>query len=124
MFILAQLTSLTNDTGIALGVVLSLIGCTWFLASRASGIISSTKSLTSSINGLRADFTTHVTESRNRDDENTREHYAINRQLDVFAETVKSINKRIDRTEAQCDSHDHTMAEVQTKVALLEAKEP
>lgn len=104
-----------------IGLIITLLGCTWRISGQMSKQTAATKGLEESVNHLSSTFDSHVTESNNRDKQNQREHNSFSVSLAGMLEAIKSLGSRCDRTEARDDAMNKRLDDHHTRLAVVEA---
>jgi hypothetical protein len=99
----------------------SVIGCTWFLATKAKGIIDVVKSLRDSINHLSGQYANHVLESDNRDRDNQEAHTQFRTADAGQVEALKGLRHQLDRQERDITETNRLAVLLDKRVAVMES---
>lgn len=104
------------------GLFAAVVGCTWYLGTKAGTLINSNRNLAHAVDGLSQSFSSHVHESNGRDKQNQIEHAMLNRCCDSNVEAIKGVNKLVDRLEKQSDATDKKVDQHHARMAVIESR--
>lgn len=101
-----------------IGLILTLIGCTWKLSAMINRGISATKGLESAVKHLSDDFNSHKIQSSTRDQDNQREHAMLNRCCDANVQAIKNLTSRVEKFETCAEDHHVRLAIIETRLDI------
>jgi hypothetical protein len=117
-----ELSTILTIIGMGATAIVTVIGCTWTLAAKATKIVASLDSLSRSTRDLTGRFDGHVLKSDTRDEENKIAHASLARCCDSNVSAIQSLTSRVARVETQGDNQDNCLNEVNTRLAVVESK--